>query len=75
MYVYVRRLCVFTNTMHNLTFVCPLEREVTGSHSTRAKKFSFSSLLDLDVTRGSPCTNTAGAATNVSHLKTAVGQN
>ena len=31
------------------------EREVTGSHSTRAQKFSFSSLsLDLNVTRGSP---------------------
>ena len=30
------------------------DREVNGSHSNRAKKFSFSASLDLDVTTGSP---------------------
>ena len=34
----------------NLTVVREYEREVTGSHSTRAKNFSFSSSLDLDFT-------------------------
>ena len=32
------------------------DREVNGSHSNRAKKFSFSASLDLDVTAGSPLT-------------------
>ena len=35
------------------------EREITRSHSTRAIKFSFSSSLELDVTRGSPLTQLA----------------
>ena len=50
----------------SVTFVCDVrqcdsEREVTGSHLTRAKQFSFSSSLDLDVTRGSPLTQLAMA--------------
>ena len=38
-------------------FVCEsVTGEVNGSHSTCAKKFSFSASLDFDVTPGSPLT-------------------
>ena len=59
--------------IYHCTFVC----EVTGSHLTRAKTFSFSSSLDLDITRSSPLTQPAMAlaATKIIGLKTAVGQN
>ena len=45
----------------NLTVVREYEREVTRSHLTRAKKFSFSSSLDLDVTCSSSLTQLAMA--------------
>ena len=49
------------------------EREVTGSHSTQAKNFSFSSSLDLDITCSSQLTQPADAL--VSHYQRAAEQN
>ena len=50
--------CHYTNLTVVRESVClsVCDREVNGSNSNRAKKFSFSASLDLDVTTGSPLT-------------------
>ena len=62
----------------NLTFVCDVceSGRSREGHLTRAKNFSFSSSLDLDVTCSSSLTQLAMvlAATKVSRFKRTAGQ-
>ena len=60
----------------NLDLSVTLALEVIGSHSTRAKKFSFSSSLDLQGHYMRQPTDIASRnSTKVSRLKRAAGQN
>jgi hypothetical protein len=59
--VFGRDFCIITLRFHLSVRLCvyPCKREVTGSHLTRAKKFSFSASLDLGHYNRRP-TDTAG---------------